>query len=75
MINISVYLTMFSIYAIPASSHCWRIESVWCCFSVGSASALALLGLLLTCRAYKTKFTVGGKLWVRYDFDKARADL
>ena len=31
-------------------------------FNVGSASALTLLGFLLTCRAYKTKFTAGGKL-------------
>ena len=44
-------------------------------FGVGSASALALLGFLLTCRAYKTKFTAGGKLFVRYGLDKARANL
>ena len=41
---------------------------------VGSASALALLGFLLTCRAYKAKFTAGGKLY-RYGLDKARAAL
>ena len=35
---------------------------VWFYFSIGGASALALLGFLLTCWAYKTKFTAGGKL-------------
>ena len=48
-------------------------ESVWCNFSVGSASVLALLGFLLTCWDYK--FTTGVKLLVRYGLDKARADL
>ena len=43
--------------------------------SVGSTSALALLGFLLTCQAYKIKFTAGGKLWVRYGHDIAGADL
>ena len=31
-------------------------------FSVGSASTLGLLGYLLTCRAYKIKFTAVGML-------------
>ena len=31
-------------------------------FSIGNASVLALLGFLLTCWTYKTKFTAGGKL-------------
>ena len=45
MIKISVYLTTSSASPFGIA------------FSVGSDLALALLGFLLTCRAYKTKFT------------------
>ena len=54
--NISVYLMMSSI-AIPASSH--FLEAVWNSISI---LVLALLGFLLTGRAYEATFTAGGKL-------------
>ena len=47
---------------VAAAFNVETTESVWCYFSIGSTSALGLLGFPLTCWAYKTKFTAGGKL-------------